>query len=349
MEQTIGKRIMENRKRLGLTQDALAERLGVTAQAVSKWENDQSCPDITMLPKLAQIFGISTDALLGHEARTVHEAEVVEESDGNEPEGVHIQVGDDDHASWEFKWDNSKKDGIVFAVFVLLVGCLTFISNGLNLGASFWDILWPSALLCIGINRLLSRFSFFGIGCTLFGGYYLVANLGIWSLDMGKELVFPILIVLFGVSLLADALRKPNKPRFRISKNGVKLCDKNGNEKTKSHFSTDVHSFECSLSFGENTHRIELPLLQSGDISCSFGELTVDLSGCEALFDNCEIEANCSFGQLNLLVPKRFRVEPDSSTAFASLNIQGQPDPVPQGVLRLDANVSFGEIQVKYI
>ena len=50
MEQTLGKRIEENRKKLGLTQDQLAEKLGVTAQAVSKWENDQSCPDITMLP-----------------------------------------------------------------------------------------------------------------------------------------------------------------------------------------------------------------------------------------------------------------------------------------------------------
>ena len=67
MEQTIGRRIAENRKRLGMTQDQLAEKLGVTAQAVSKWENDQSCPDITMLPRLAEIFGISTDALLGRD------------------------------------------------------------------------------------------------------------------------------------------------------------------------------------------------------------------------------------------------------------------------------------------
>ena len=65
MEQTLGKRIVHHRKKLGLTQDQLAEQLGVTAQAVSKWENDQSCPDITMLPKLAAIFGITTDALLG--------------------------------------------------------------------------------------------------------------------------------------------------------------------------------------------------------------------------------------------------------------------------------------------
>ena len=65
MEETLGKRIAANRKRLGITQDRLAEQLGVTPQAVSKWENDQSCPDIATLPKLAEIFGISVDALLG--------------------------------------------------------------------------------------------------------------------------------------------------------------------------------------------------------------------------------------------------------------------------------------------
>lgn len=42
MEETLGKRIVGCRKRLGLPQDALAERLGVTAQAVSKWENEVS-------------------------------------------------------------------------------------------------------------------------------------------------------------------------------------------------------------------------------------------------------------------------------------------------------------------
>lgn len=62
---TLGKRILYHRKRLGLTQDQLAERMGVTAQAVSKWEHDLSCPDVTTVPRLAELFGISTDELLG--------------------------------------------------------------------------------------------------------------------------------------------------------------------------------------------------------------------------------------------------------------------------------------------
>ena len=68
MDNTLGKRIVQKRKQLAMTQEQLAEQLGVTAQAVSKWENDQSCPDITMLPRLAEIFGITTDELLGREA-----------------------------------------------------------------------------------------------------------------------------------------------------------------------------------------------------------------------------------------------------------------------------------------
>ena len=60
-EMTLGKRIMQHRKRLGMTQEQLADRVGVSAQAVSKWENDLSCPDISLLPQLAEIFGITVD------------------------------------------------------------------------------------------------------------------------------------------------------------------------------------------------------------------------------------------------------------------------------------------------
>ena len=52
------------RRAAGLTQEALAEKLGVSSQAVSKWENDQSCPDIALLPELAKILGCTTDELL---------------------------------------------------------------------------------------------------------------------------------------------------------------------------------------------------------------------------------------------------------------------------------------------
>ena len=64
MDMTIGKRIGLLRKEKGLTQEELASHMGVSPQAVSKWENDQTCPDISALPKLAKLLDVSVDELL---------------------------------------------------------------------------------------------------------------------------------------------------------------------------------------------------------------------------------------------------------------------------------------------
>ena len=66
MNQSVATRIQEERSRIGLTQEELAGHLGITKAAVSKWECEQSMPDITLLPKLASLFQISIDDLLGH-------------------------------------------------------------------------------------------------------------------------------------------------------------------------------------------------------------------------------------------------------------------------------------------
>ena len=52
-----------------MTQDDLAAQLGVSSQAVSKWENDLSCPDIMLLPYLAEIFQVSIDELFSKEPK----------------------------------------------------------------------------------------------------------------------------------------------------------------------------------------------------------------------------------------------------------------------------------------
>ncbi len=65
MEQTtMGTRIASLRREKGMTQAELAEKMGVTDKAVSKWERDLSCPDVSSLPRLAEIFGTTVDALM---------------------------------------------------------------------------------------------------------------------------------------------------------------------------------------------------------------------------------------------------------------------------------------------
>ena len=62
---TLGERIAAYRKKVNLTQEQLSEKCGVTAQAVSKWENNITAPDLSLVPQLAEIFNVTCDELLG--------------------------------------------------------------------------------------------------------------------------------------------------------------------------------------------------------------------------------------------------------------------------------------------
>ncbi len=66
MKLNIGPTIRDRRRALDMTQEQLAERLGVTCQSVSRWENGTTYPDIEFLPLLADLFGITLDELMGH-------------------------------------------------------------------------------------------------------------------------------------------------------------------------------------------------------------------------------------------------------------------------------------------
>ena len=104
--ETLGRRIARLRLEYGMTQERLAMKMGVTAQAVSKWENDLGAPDIMLLPELARTLGVTVDELL--EGRKSQEIVPVEpepasepepepsHSDGSRPKKLHIQVDSSD-------------------------------------------------------------------------------------------------------------------------------------------------------------------------------------------------------------------------------------------------------------
>ena len=326
---TLGKRIAYHRKNLGLTQEQLAEKLGVTAQAVSKWENDQSCPDIGILPQLAEIFGVTTDALLGRE-EPAKVAEVVTEEEK------------ENKNKFEFQWDGGRRHGLNFALYVLVVGVLYLLSQLFEWGMSFWDVLWPTSILMFGLCNLWPEFSFFSTGCVLLGGYFLVHRWLPLPENIDSGVIWAGLIVLFGISLLADALRKPKKPKYWVRYNG-----KEG--KTVKNLLVEDGEFEYTGSFSEDNALITVEELRGGEARCSFGDYTLDLSGVKRVSDDCSLELHCSFGQITLLVPKKFTVMADNSTAFAAVEVEGCPNENPEGVIRLENSCSFGEIEIKYI
>lgn len=327
MEQgTLGKRIAYHRKRLGM-----AQRVGVSAQAVSKWENNLSCPDITILPELASIFGISVDELLGRtppKEERVHEAEVIKPE-----EKEHIL---------DYTIGSAARSGLWFAIYVLAIGAL-FLVNALGkFDVSVWTILWTSALLLGGLSMLTHRFSCFSIGLMLVGGYSLLTAFGFLSIGFRWSVLIPVFLLLWGVSLLVDYFcgRRRKQHHVRASYGGKFTQDTR----------CDNGHLSCELSFGSCRVPVVTPLLRSGRIETSFGDFTVDLSGCEAVQDNCPLTVETNFGSLTLLVPDRFAVTVSGKdTTAASLNQRGTPCEHPEAQILLDADLSFGSLEIKYI
>lgn len=72
MSESLGQILQRFRKRANLTQEEVATKLNITPQAVSKWENDVSAPDISLLGEIADMFGVTVDELLGRQPQTIY-------------------------------------------------------------------------------------------------------------------------------------------------------------------------------------------------------------------------------------------------------------------------------------
>lgn len=325
---TMGDRIKFHRKRLGLTQEQLAERLGVSAQAVSKWENNLSCPDISILPELASIFGISVDALLGRpaQAQPVHEAQPVSE---------------DDEPGWKLE-KKLNFCGIGFALYVLSVGGLLLAGALIPaMEISWWTVVWTTGLVYIGLSGLVGGFSVFSLGMTCGGLFFLLEAYDLIHLQLSWSIVLPALLLIWGVSLLLDVLLGKNRRKKKRSKSTRKLHHE---------YTCNNGELHCEMSFGEYRAAVVTPLLRGGSIDSSFGDFTVDFSACEALVPDCTLEVSNSFGQLTLLVPEKFSVVLEPKSTFAAApEIKGCPAETVEGTLNLRTSLSFGAMEIRYI
>lgn len=137
MVSTLGSRITEYRKAKGITQDQLAEYMGVSLQAVSKWENDLSCPDITLLPRLADYFGVTIDKLLRGENNNV--IQVVSEQERKDLNKMLLRI-----------YVNSSKGDIVKVNLPL-----SLVKVGLEIGMQMPQISGTDALKDIDFKSIL--------------------------------------------------------------------------------------------------------------------------------------------------------------------------------------------------
>ena len=91
---SIAERILTLRKSKGMSQEQLAEAVGVSRQAVSKWESEQASPDPEKIITLSEVFGVTTDYLLKGVEPEKEEAKTEEKAEENKTEDTHMTVGD---------------------------------------------------------------------------------------------------------------------------------------------------------------------------------------------------------------------------------------------------------------
>ena len=337
MEETLGKRIAAHRKALGLTQDALAEQLGITAQAVSKWENDQSCPDITMLPRLAFIFGCTTDQLLGIAPK---EMQSMEDATPEQP------LEHQEEKISPFRRKALTSPGAALGFWLFLTGVVALIDAVRLPPYDLADIgLVHISLSCgifaFGLFSLLHRFSLLRLGCTLAGGAFIFNLITEPSIDDMNWYV-PLLagVALFGLDMFIDTLlnrKQPIPAGHRIPSS------------IQNHFESGESCFACVTAFEEDNHLVSLPMLTHGQAEVHFGEMTLDLTGCETFAENCQLELHSSFGEMNVLIPRSCRIESSIQTAFAACDTICTRDPEANARIYVNGNASFGHIRFRYI
>ncbi len=127
---TLGETIQYYRRRAGLSQEALAELVGVSRQAVSKWELDEATPEVTKLKALAGAFGITTDQLLSGE-KPPEQATPGNELPPQTPPGETAGSGGEAPGLWGHLGRAVKRNSWLFGVYVTLGGLGTALVGGI--------------------------------------------------------------------------------------------------------------------------------------------------------------------------------------------------------------------------
>ena len=333
-KETMGKRIADLRKQKGMTQEQLAQQLGVTAQAVSKWENDLSCPDISILPQLAEVLGVTTDELLGKvqlRSLSLEDAEKTEKRKHTVNVRLNLQ-----------KWEK-----VVFALLVMGLG-VVFLLSALHVielgeGISLWSVLWPFCLTFIGVMLCKSDLSPVSLGIALFGLYMLLYNVGVIPAQyrLTWSMIWPAVLILIGLTVLLGYLfpRKKGEGEgfFHVEKGDpvFEYAEEGGYVRVESAFSTQTKKVTGDEPF------------RGAKIDMSFGSLTFDLT--EANIENgATIDADVSFGSMTLRLPAFVGIKSESSAAFGGVNC---PTGDPNAAIRINlkGDVSFGKIEVEYV
>ena len=127
-------RLVELRKEHKLSQEALAEKLGLSRQSISKWERAEASPDTDNLIALAEVYGITLDELLGNNEPKKRKQETQPQSENKDLSAKQIKGK-----------QNLKKSPLLF-----LGAIAVYVGGGIVLGVFWWSLMWILFPLVLG-------------------------------------------------------------------------------------------------------------------------------------------------------------------------------------------------------
>ena len=194
------------RKKTGKSQEELAEQIGVSRQAVSKWETGESEPEIAKLKTLAAVFGVTVDFLLSEEeppeAQTYAHKDAPEASDAgtpNYPKWLDRAPGFIGHGFRRFGWLAGVYAAVVGAFILLIGGAVTVISNLMvhsfestvdsmvqEFGSGFYGNPFESALPQV---ETFNPVGILGTVIMVIGAFFVIGGiiLAVWLKKKGKQ------------------------------------------------------------------------------------------------------------------------------------------------------------------
>ena len=137
----IANKLLELRKAEGLSQEQLAQKLGISRQAVSKWERGEASPDTDNLIELARLYDISLDELLLHEP--TNKKEETDEKDYVHVgwDGVHVKEkgGDEVHISWDGIHVHDKEDYFdLYSLWIIYEYLASHMDYTVDMANNYW-------------------------------------------------------------------------------------------------------------------------------------------------------------------------------------------------------------------
>lgn len=343
MEQTMGQRISALRKKNGYTQDQLAQKVGVTPQAVSKWENDQACPDVSIIPELAKLFGVSTDVLYGTSPmpddtnNTDNTKEVFTIND--KEQSVKVKG----HKAFKLSW-------LTFPIFLITLGLCLFLNKSQGIGNSFWSILWPTAVFCIGLGITFVDIGGFSLGVTGLGIYFILNAMKV----IPENILSPVyviagLLVLWAIGIIIDHALPKRKRKHKYIFNVISDSDdesKSGGLVTDC--SVDDGFLNCNIKFAEYKYTFRTEVFRGGDVNVAFGEAVICLADCDEIEENAVLDVDVAFGEAKIIVPRYIKAETHVSKGAAEVTVKGEPDEDAEKTIRINIDVKFGSVAVVY-